>query len=122
MNEPRISRRSVVAGGGVAATLFAVALGLTLPKLFGRRYAPTPYDDLLAQLVDRDEAARVGAAVRIAEPGFNAKAVARELRQRFEQRNLAEVSDADIREGRLAEVNGWVLPESLAQLCTLAAL
>ena len=122
MNEPRISRRTVVAGGGVAATLFAVALGLTLPKLFGRRYAPTPYDDLLAQLVDRDEAARVGAAVRIAEPGFNAKAVARELRQRFEQRNLAEVSDADIREGRLAEVNGWVLPESLAQLCTLAAL
>ena len=122
MNESRISRRTVVAGGGVAATLFAVALGLTLPKLFGRRYAPTPYDDLLAQLVDRDEAARVGAAVRIAEPGFNAKAVARELRQRFEQRNLAEVSDADIREGRLAEVNGWVLPESLAQLCTLAAL
>ncbi len=122
MNEPRISRRSVVAGGGVAATLFAVALGLTLPKLFGRRYAPTPYDDLLAQLVDRDEAARVGAVVRIAEPGFNAKAVARELRQRFEQRNLAEVSDADIREGRVAEVNGWVLPESLAQLCTLAAL
>jgi len=122
MNESRISRRTVVAGGGVAATLFAVALGLTLPKLFGRRYAPTPYDDLLAQLVDRDEAARVGAAVRIAEPGFNAKAVARELRQRFEQRNLAEVSDADIREGRLAEVNGWVLPESLAQLCTFAAL
>ena len=122
MNESRISRRTVVAGGGVAATLFAVALGLTLPKLFGRRYAPTPYDDLLAQLVDRDEAARVGAVVRIAEPGFNAKAVARELRQRFEQRNLAEVSDADIREGRLAEVNGWVLPESLAQLCTLAAL
>ena len=122
MNESRISRRTVVAGGGVAATLFAVALGLTLPKLFGRRYAPTPYDDLLAQLVDRDEAARVGAVVRIAEPGFNAKAVARELRQRFEQRNLAEVSDADIREGRVAEVNGWVLPESLAQLCTLAAL
>jgi hypothetical protein len=122
MNESRISRRTVVAGGGVAATLFAVALGLTLPKLFGHRYAPTPYDDLLAQLVDREEAARVGAAVRIAEPGFNAKAVARELRQRFEQRNLAEVSDADIREGRVAEVNGWVLPESLAQLCTLAAL
>ena len=63
-------------------------------------------------------------ALRCGSPNrdFNAKAVARELRQRFEQRNLAEVSDADIREGRLAEVNGWVLPESLAQLCTLAAL
>ena len=121
MNEPRISRRTMVAGGGVAAALFAVALGLTLPRWFGRRYAPTPYDDLLAQLVDRDAAVRVGAAVRIAEPDFNAKAAARELRQRFEQRNLAEVSDADIREGRVVEVSGWVLPESLAQLCTLAA-
>ena len=121
MKEPRVSRRTMVVGGGVAATLFAAALGLTLPRLFGHRYAPTPYDDILAQLVDRDEAARVGAAVRIAEPNFNAKAVARELRQRFEQRNIAEVSDADIREGRMAEVSGWVLPESLVQLCTLAA-
>ena len=121
MKEPRVSRRTMVVGGGVAATLFAAALGLTLPRLFGHRYAPTPYDDLLAQLVDRDEAARVGAAVRIVEPNFNAKAVARELRQRFEQRNIAEVSDADIREGRMAEVSGWVLPESLVQLCTLAA-
>lgn len=121
MKEPRVSRRTMVVGGGVAATLFAAALGLTLPRLFGHRYAPTPYDDLLTQLVDRDEAARVGAAVRIAGPNFNAKAVARELRQRFEQRNLAEVSDADIREGRMAEVSGWVLPESLVQLCTLAA-
>ena len=111
----------MVVGGGVAAALGAAALGLTLPRLFGRRYAPTPYDDLLAQLVDRDAAARVGAAVRAAEPNFNTKAAARELRQRFEQRNLAEVIDADIREGRVAEVSGWVLPELLAQLCTLAA-
>lgn len=121
MNERRVSRRTMVVGGGVAAALGAAALGLTLPRLFGRRYAPTPYDDLLAQLVDRDAAARVGAAVRAAEPNFNTKAAARELRQRFEQRNLAEVIDADIREGRVAEVSGWVLPESLAQLCALAA-
>jgi hypothetical protein len=43
------------------------------------------------------------------------------LRQRFEQRDLAEVLDADIREGRIAEIGGWLLPDSLAQLCTLAA-
>ena len=49
-----------------------------------------------------------------------ARAAARELRQRFERRNLAEVLDADIREGRIAEVGGWLLPDSLAQLCTLA--
>lgn len=58
MNERRVSRRTMVVGGGVAAALGAAALGLTLPRLFGRRYAPTPYDDLLAQLVDRDAAGK----------------------------------------------------------------
>jgi len=121
MNETRVSRRTALIGGGVTATLFAVAFGLTFPRLFGRRYAPTPYDDLLAHLVDRDRAARVGAEIRLAEPKFDGKAAARELRQRFEQRDIAEVCDADVREGRLAEVGGWVLPESLAELCALAA-
>jgi hypothetical protein len=121
MKDTRVSRRTMIVGGGVVTTLFAAALGLTLPRLFAHRYAPTRYDDLLSKLVARDEAARVGAAVRIAEPNFDTRAAARELRQRFEQRNLAEVSDADIREGRVVEVNGWVMPESLAQLCRLAA-
>ena len=120
MRDPRVSRRTMVAGGGIAAALGATALGLTLPRWFGRRYAPTPYDDLLEALVDRDEAARVGAVARASLPTFSARAAARELRQRFEQRNLVEVVDADIKQGRMAEVGGWVLPDSLAQLCTLA--
>ena len=45
----------MIVGGGVVTTLFAAALGLTLPRLFAHRYAPTPYDDLLSKLVDRDE-------------------------------------------------------------------
>jgi hypothetical protein len=121
MKQARLSRRTMVAGGGIAAALGATALGLTLPQWLGRRYAPTPYDDLLATLVDRDQAARLGDVARSALPKFSARAAARELRQRFEQRNLAEVLDADIREGRIAEVGGWLLPDSLAQLCTLAA-
>ena len=120
MRERRVSRRTMVAGGGIAAALGAAALGLTLPKWLGRRYAPTPYDDLLAELVDRDAAAQIGNVARASLPTFSAKAAARELRQRFEQRNLAEVLDADIKQGRLAEVGGWVLPDSLAQLCTLS--
>ena len=119
--ERRVSRRTMVAGGGIAAALFATALGLTLPRWLGGRYAPTPYNDLLASLVDRDAAARIGAVARASLPTFSARAAARELRQRFERRNLAEVIDADIKQGRLAEVDGWVLPDSLAQLCTLAA-
>lgn len=121
MNDGHASRRTMVLGGGVAATLFAVAFGLTFPRLFGRRYVPTPYDDLLAKLVDRDQAIRLGAVARQAEPAFNAKAAARELRQRFERRTLPEVIDADIKERRVAEIGGWVVPESLAQLCLLAA-
>jgi len=121
MNQSRLSRRTVVAAGGIALALGATALGLTLPQWLGRRYAPTPYDDLLATLVDRDQAARLGDVARSALPAFSARAAARELRQRFERRNLAEVLDADIREGRIAEIGGWLLPDSLAQLCALAA-
>ena len=121
MRARRVSRRTMVAGGGIAAALGATALGLTLPKWLGRRYGPTPYDDLLAALVDRDAAVQIGTIARASLPTFSARAAARELRQRFEQRNLAEVIDADIKQGRLAEVGGWVLPDSLAQLCTLAA-
>lgn len=111
----------MLVGGGVAATLFAAAFGLTLPHLFGRRYTPTPYDDLLATLVDREKAERLGAVAHAAEPAFKPKAAARELRQRLERRTLAEVIDADIKEQRVAEIGGWVVPESLAQLCLLAA-
>jgi hypothetical protein len=111
----------MVVGGGVATTLFAAAFGLTMPHLFGRRYAPTPYDDLLATLVDREKAERLGAVAHAAEPTFRPKAAARELRQRLERRTLAEVIDADIKEQRVAEIGGWVVPESLAQLCLLAA-
>ena len=121
MKHGQVSRRTMVAGGGIAAALGAAALGLTLHRWLGRRYAPTPYDDLLETLVDRDEAARVGVVARASLPTFSARAAARELRQRFEQRNLVEVIDADIKQNRMAEVGGWVLPDSLAQLCTLAA-
>jgi len=64
---------------------------------------------------------RLGTVAHLAEPAFNAKAAARELRQRFERRTLAEVLDADIKERRIAEIGGWVMPDSLAQLCLLAA-
>ena len=111
----------MVVGGGIAAAFGAAALGLTLPRWLRHRYAPTPYDDLLGELVDRDAAARVGRAVRENLSSFNNAKTARELRQRFEQRNLAEVMDADIAEGRIAEAGGWVIPQSLAELCALAA-
>ena len=108
--------------GGLAAMAVAATGGAAWKlNLFGRHYAPTPYDDLLQQLTDRDVAIQVGRAVRARLTKFDDKKVARELRQRFERRNLAEVLDADSAEGRLAEAGGWVLPRSLTDLCALAA-
>jgi hypothetical protein len=121
MSEKRVSRRTMILGGGVAAALGATALGLTLPKLLRRHYPPTSYDDLLQRLTDRDAAARVGQAVRESGGGFDETKAARQLRQRFEQRDLAEVMDADTAEGRVAEAGGWVMPQSLVELCALAA-
>src|SRR5262249_41753615 len=94
----------------------------TVPRLLARRYRSSPYDDLFAQLLDRDAAVKVGNA---AMDNGNAKPaisdLAMELRQRFERRNLAEVTNSDLAQGKLSEVNGWVMPESLVLLCVLAA-
>ena len=125
-----LSRRAVTIGGGIAAALGITALGITVPRLLSRHYPASPYDDLLALLVDRDAAVRVGRArldqiARNAPHGAvsleDAKALGRALRQRFEQRTLREVTDSDLAQNSLAEVQGWVLPDSLALLCVLAA-
>jgi hypothetical protein len=93
-----------------------------VPRLLARRYRSSPYDDLFAQLIDRDAAVKVGNAAM--DNGTARPAVAdlaKELRQRFERRTLAEVTNSDLAQGKLSEVDGWVMPESLALLCELAA-
>ncbi len=101
-----------------------------MPKLFGHRYPKTPYDDLFAHLIDRGEAVKVGKAAlepymamagRFAPPQLDPKWVARTLRGRLDRRSLADVTNSDLAEGRLTEVKGWVLPETLVLLCVLAA-
>jgi hypothetical protein len=119
MSEKGFSRRAVAVGGGIAVALGLGAIGITLPGLLTRRYRNTPYDDLFAQLIDRDAAIKVGNAAMAARP--NASDLAKELRQRFERRTVAEVTNSDLAQGRLSEVKGWVLPESLTLLCVLAA-
>ena len=121
MSSKGFSRRAVAIGGGIAAALGIAALGVTVPRLLGRRYRQSPYDDLFAQLVDRDEAVKVGRAMLDGGFRIDARTVGRDLRQRFERRNLDEVTDSDLAQGKLLEAQGWVLPESLALLCALAA-
>ena len=112
-----MKRRTLIAG--VAAAGAAVAAGLyRFTDLFVKHYPPTPYDDVLSVLVDREEAARFGALVRAAPaPG----ALAAKLRAALKPHGLAGAVGADIAAGRLTEVDGWVVPQSVALLSALAA-
>jgi len=111
------SRRTLIAGVTAAGT--AVAAGLyRFTDLFVKHYPPTPYDDVLGVVVDREEAARLGALVQDA-PG--ASALAAKLRPILKPNGLSGAVASDIAAGRLTEIEGWVVPESVALLSALAA-
>ncbi len=117
-----ISRRPVLSGL-IAALSLAIAGGIAfeVPKFSRRRYKPSPYDDLLANLPDRENAARIGAAVIAESPAFDANQTARALGKSLADNSLAGVVSADLAQGRMDEVRGWLLPHTLTQLCALAA-
>ena len=112
-----MKRRNFIAG--MVAAGAAVAAGLyRFTDLFVKHYAPTPYDDVLAQLVDRQQAVKLGAAV----PGkLDAKSLAAQLRDRLKSGGLTAAAESDVAAGRLLEADGWLLPESVALLSALAA-
>jgi hypothetical protein len=114
-----VTRRIVIIG---AAT--AVAAGLAVvegPKLLRKRHAPSPYDDLLDKLDDRDACAQIGEEALAGRTGFDPAKVAADLRRRLRFRRLSSACTEDAAAGRVTETGGWVLPETLALLCALAA-
>jgi len=115
-----VSRRTLIAGGLAVIGLGAAALvAWQAPALMSPRYAPTPFDDLLSRLPDRDNARRLGKAVL--SKSFDARSTATQLRARIGSNSLGDAMTADLTQGRLTEVHGWVLPETLTSLCALAA-
>jgi hypothetical protein len=114
-----LTRRNVLIGAGGAAVLAGAAYEAS--RLLSKRYAPSPYDDLLARLNDRDADAQIGETVLAELNGFDAKTAAAELRAKLQHATLAQASAKDVAEGRLVEAHGWVLPETLGLLCALAA-
>ncbi|MEO8895161.1 MAG: hypothetical protein ABI450_04710, partial [Rhizomicrobium sp.] len=61
-----MTRRGVLAG---LAAVLAMAGGAAWKfQLFAKHYPPTPYDDLLSQIVDRDPAIVFGQAARKSLP------------------------------------------------------
>ena len=120
MTEPRTSRRAVI-GWGAAAVVGLAAAGTALRGfVLPRRYPATPYDDLLNQLDDRAAAARVGRALA-GRGRIDARADATSLRQQLSGTSLQAAIADDLSKGRLTEAAGWVLPETFARLCSLAA-
>lgn len=122
----RFSRRSVAIGGGIAVALGLTAVGVTVPHLFAKRYKPSPYDDLFAKLVDRDAAVKLGRAALESRARSRALPIdyagmARVLRGRLSRRSLTDVTASDLDQNKLAEAQGWVLPETLLLLSVLAA-
>jgi len=102
----------VAAGAAVTAGLYRFT------DLFVKHYPPTPYDDLLTRLTDREQAAKLGAQLT---GSFDLTSQSARLRDTFRRQDLAAAVNADIAAGHLVEVGGWVLPETVALLSALAS-
>jgi len=115
----RLSRRqTLMIGGGAAAILGGGVAGRFLLR---KRYAPSPYDDLLGQLEDRDAAAQIGETVLAEIEDDEPAVMAARVRAHIAGRHLAVVMVQDASEAKLVEAGGWVLPETLGFICALAA-
>lgn len=110
-------RRRIALGAVAVGALSAVALR-EFPRLWEHRYRSSAYDDLLQKLSDRDSAQRFGKAFGSLS---TAGAIAQVLRRRLGSRSLKSVAAQELAIGRMLEVHGWVVPESVALICALAA-
>jgi hypothetical protein len=117
-----IARRPLLAGvlgvAGLALVGGGIYEGL---QRAARHYPRTPYDDLLYKLADRESAKALGAQVLAGDKTFDSKVAAKALRARLKRKYLVDVLEADIRNGAVIELRGWVIPRTLAALCALAA-
>jgi len=113
---PKLSRRTLTIGGIAAAGAALVAGAVyELPRLFKHR-AKGGHAELVDLLDDPDQAAVVGRAVHGEELAEG------DLKKRLAGRTLPAVMVEDCaRIDRMAEAGGWVIPNTLAELCILAA-
>jgi len=112
-----MKRRALLSG--LAAAVIVAAGGAAWNfRLFGPHYPPTPYDDLLNQITDREPASLFGKAVLTTMAGMSAPHLAQALRG---QGTLAARAMDDPAKGRVTEVSGWIVPKSVASYAALAA-
>lgn len=114
------TRRNVIAGASLAV-LAGAGLGYEGWRHFAKHYPPTPYDDLLSLLPDREPAKQVGRAFLAADSGFVPARAAGALRRRITGRPLSTVLQDELAQGDIIEAGHWLLPQTLVGLCALAA-
>lgn len=112
---PLLAALGAVAGIGVAGGLLYEGAGF-----FRHRYTG-PYAGLFSGLGNVETAAIVGREVLAQTAAFDPKKTARELYDTIGHRPLAAILSREAARGEVVEVHGWVLPETLARLCALAA-
>lgn len=105
---------------GIVATLAAAAVAVRqLPRLH-HHYRRTPYDDLFSKLGDRESSVAFGRSASKGMPG-SSDAIATALRQRLRTDSLRAVATNELSRGQVFVAGGWIVPESLALMCALAA-
>jgi hypothetical protein len=114
----KLNRRNAIA---VGASALVVVGGYEAFRLLRPHYPPTPYDDLLDRLSDRDAARQLGAAFLRTHPDFTPGAAARVLRRKVGTRDLSATVEDEAAHGELTEAGRWIIPQTLAGLCALAA-
>jgi hypothetical protein len=115
-----VSRRPLLAIlGAVVGLGVAGGAAYEVSKLLGPR-VPGVLGDLLVGLGDRKDAILIGNAVLAGDKAASADATGN-LRRALGQKPLAELLVQDAVQGRIVETQGWVLPQTLTQLCALAA-
>lgn len=113
-----VSRRGFAIGTVAAAAMLAAATG-GYRRFLGPWYPPTPYDDLLHQIVDRRPAAILGHVRLKSMFDFNVEKFAAELRRPGFA--LAQRARGDAAAGRVAEVGGWIVPQTVLAYAMVAA-
>jgi hypothetical protein len=112
-------RRRGLLLGALGVMVGGLAVGWR--NLFAKHYPPTPYDDVLKRLVDRQWAEKFGMSALKTMPGFSASAGAAQLRTMLGSGSLAAAASRDAAAGQVTEVEGWLVPKSVALIAALAA-
>jgi hypothetical protein len=114
-----MKRRTLLLCGSAVIVAAAAGGAAQFVGLFPKHYPPTPYDDVLGRLRDREWAEKFGVQAMTAD--FQPAPAAARLRQLLGTGTIQAAALRDAAEGHVTEAAKWLVPESVALLALLAA-